>query len=149
MIQRPPISKRTETLFPDTTLFRSNASIVSGRHFARLQGLVADARSKGAEVIEVNPAGEDFSSANARKMPLTILRNVNDDMLAMPEEIFGPVLPVRTYKQIDEAIDYVKEHARPLGLYYFGNNRSEKENVLKPTSSGGVTTTETRKTAGG
>jgi len=118
------------------------ASIVSDRHFARLQGLVADARSKGAEVIEVNPAGEDFSGANARKMPLTILRNVNDDMLAMQEEIFGPVLPVVTYGKIDEAIDYVNAHDRPLGLYYFGHARREQEQVLTRTISGGVTTND-------
>ena len=115
------------------------ASVVSDRHFDRLQGLVADAREKGAEVIEVNPADEDFSNANTRKMPLTILRNVTDDMAAMQEEIFGPVLPVKTYKAIDEAIDYVNAHDRPLGLYYFGDDSSEREKVLTRTISGGVT----------
>ena len=115
------------------------ASVVSDRHFERLQGLVADAREKGAEVVEVNPGDEDFSSSNARKMPLTILRGVTDDMKAMQEEIFGPVLPVKTYKAIDEAIDYVNEHDRPLGLYYFGQSAEEREKVLTRTMSGGVT----------
>lgn len=115
------------------------ASVVSDRHFDRLQSLVADAREKGAEVIEVNPAEEDFGNSNTRKMPLTILRNVTDDMAAMQEEIFGPVLPVKTYKSIDEAIDYVNEHDRPLGLYYFGDDSGEREKVLTRTISGGVT----------
>ena len=115
------------------------ASVVSDRHFDRLQGLVADAREKGAEVIEVNPGGEDFSNTNTRKMPLTILRNVTDDMAAMQEEIFGPVLPVKTYRRIDEAIDYVNAHDRPLGLYYFGTDPGEREKVLTRTISGGVT----------
>jgi coniferyl-aldehyde dehydrogenase len=115
------------------------ASVVSDRHFDRLKGLVADAREKGAEVIEVNPGDEDFSSANTRKMPLTILRNVTDDMAAMQEEIFGPVLPVKTYKAIDEAIDYVNAKDRPLGLYYFGEDSQEREKVLTRTISGGVT----------
>ncbi|MGN3973147.1 coniferyl aldehyde dehydrogenase [Tsuneonella sp. SYSU-LHT278] len=115
------------------------ASVVSDRHFERLQGLVSDAREKGAEVIEVNPGGEDFSNSNTRKMPLTILRNVTDDMAAMQEEIFGPVLPVKTYRQIDEAIDYVNAHDRPLGLYYFGDDSGEREKVLTRTISGGVT----------
>ena len=115
------------------------ASVVTDRHFDRLQGMVADAKDKGAEVIEVNPAEEDFSNSNSRKMPLTILRNVNDDMVAMQEEIFGPVLPVKTYKEVDEAIDYVNENDRPLGLYYFGNNTGEQERVLQKTISGGVT----------
>ena len=115
------------------------ASVVTDRHFDRLQGLVADAREKGAEVIEINPANEDFSNTNARKMPLTVLRNVTDDMQAMQEEIFGPVLPVKTYKNIDEAIDYVNKRDRPLGLYVFGEDKDEREHVLTKTISGGVT----------
>ncbi|MFN2100575.1 coniferyl aldehyde dehydrogenase [Altererythrobacter sp. MF3-039] len=115
------------------------ASVVTDRHFDRLQSMVADARDKGAEVIEINPGDEDFSNTNARKMPLTVLRNVTDDMQAMQEEIFGPVLPVKTYKNVDEAIDYVNERDRPLGLYYFGEDKGERERVLTKTISGGVT----------
>lgn len=118
------------------------ASIVSDRHFERLQGLVEDAKAKGAEVIEVNPAGEDFANANQRKMPLTVLRGVSDDMTVMQEEIFGPVLPVMTYKSVDQAVDYINEHDRPLGLYYFGEDKSEQERVLTRTISGGVTTND-------
>lgn len=118
------------------------ASIVSDRHFERLQGLVEDAKAKGAEVIEVNPAGEDFANANQRKMPLTVLRNVNDGMTVMQEEIFGPVLPVMTYKSVDQAVDYINEHDRPLGLYYFGEDKGEQERVLTRTISGGVTTND-------
>jgi coniferyl-aldehyde dehydrogenase len=115
------------------------ASIVSDHHFARLKGLVEDARAKGAEVIEVNPAGEDFTNANQRKMPLTVLRGVDDRMMVMQEEIFGPVLPVMTYKSVDQAIDYINAHDRPLGLYYFGEDKAEQERVLTRTISGGVT----------
>ena len=118
------------------------ASIVSDRHFDRLKGLVEDAREKGAEVIEVNPGNEDFEHANQRKLPLTILTNVTDDMTAMKEEIFGPVLPVKTYKMVDQAIDYINEHDRPLGLYYFGQDEDEQERVLDRTVSGGVTTND-------
>ncbi len=114
-------------------------AIISDKHFERLKGLVEDARSKGAEVIEVNPGKESFSGANTRKMPLTILRNVTDDMQAMREEIFGPVLPVKTYKAVDEAIGYINDHDRPLGLYYFGSDTKEREAVLERTISGGVT----------
>jgi coniferyl-aldehyde dehydrogenase len=127
------------TMYPKLLDNEDYASVVSDRHFDRLKGLVADAREKGAEVIEVNPGEEDFSSSNARKMPLTILRNVTDDMAAMQEEIFGPVLPVKTYKAIDDAIDYVNAHDRPLGLYYFGEDAGEREKVLTKTISGGVT----------
>jgi coniferyl-aldehyde dehydrogenase len=114
-------------------------SVVNGRNFERLQGYLADAKEKGAELIEINPAGEDFASSNGNKMPLTIVRNVNDDMKVMQEEIFGPILPVMTYDSIDQAIDYVNAHDRPLGLYYFGQDKAEEEKVLTRTISGGVT----------
>ena len=129
----------TANMYPTLLDNEDYASVVTDRHFDRLQELVADARDKGAEVIEVNPGNEDFSNTNARKMPLTILKNVNEDMKAMQEEIFGPVLPVKTYSHIDEAIDYVNEHDRPLGLYYFGQDSDEREKVLTKTISGGVT----------
>ena len=129
----------TANMYPTLLDNEDYASVVTDRHFDRLQDLVADARDKGAEVIEVNPGNEDFSNTNARKMPLTILKNVTDDMKAMQEEIFGPVLPVKTYGHIDEAIGYVNEHDRPLGLYYFGQNADEREKVLTKTISGGVT----------
>ena len=114
-------------------------SVVNGRNYERLQGYLADAREKGAELIEVNPAGEDFASSNGDKMPLTIVRNVTEDMKVMQEEIFGPILPVMTYASIDEAVDYVNDHDRPLGLYYFGSDKAEEQKVLSRTISGGVT----------
>lgn len=133
------IWQATANMYPSLLENEDYASLVSDRHYDRLQGMVADARGKGAEVIEVNPADEDFSSSNARKMPLTILNGVSDDMDVMKEEIFGPVLPVKTYGHIDEAIDYVNANDRPLGLYYFGNDSGERERVLSQTNSGGVT----------
>ena len=57
----------------------------------------------------------------------------------MQEEIFGPLLPVKTYDHIDETIQYVNEHDRPLGLYYFGSDSDETRQVLDDTVSGGVT----------
>jgi coniferyl-aldehyde dehydrogenase len=114
-------------------------SVVNGRNFERLQGYLADAREKGAELIEVNPGNEDFQSSNGNKMPLTIIRNVTDDMKVMQDEIFGPILPVMTYDSMDEAIDYVNGHDRPLGLYYFGSDKGEEAQVLNKTVSGGVT----------
>ena len=126
-------------MYPTLLANEDYASVVTDRHFDRLQGLVEDARRKGAEVIEVNPGKEDFTGTNARKMPLTILRKVTDDMQAMQEEIFGPVLPVKTYRDVGEAIDYVNGCDRPLGLYYFGQDSGEREQVLTRTISGGVT----------
>ena len=133
------LKSNVSAMYPTLLSNDDYASVINARHRDRLHGLVADAVAKGAEAIEVNPAGEDFSAANLNKMPLTILRNVDDGMKVMQEEIFGPVLPVKTYRAIDEAIDYVNAHDHPLGLYYFGEDKAEEDRVLSRTISGGVT----------
>ncbi len=114
-------------------------SVVNDRHYQRLQENLADARSKGAEVIEINPAGEDFSAQQGtQKIPPTIIKNPTEDMRVLEEEIFGPLLPIKTYKDFSETIDYVNSKPRPLGLYYFGEDASEERQVLDRTTSGGV-----------
>ncbi len=133
------VTSAVSAMYPTLLNNDDYTSVVNARHRDRLQGLIDDAKAKGAEAIEVNPGGEDFSASNGHKMPLTILRGVDDDMKVMQDEIFGPVLPVKTYRGIDEAIDYVNAHDRPLGLYYFGDDAGERERVLTRTISGGVT----------
>ena len=126
-------------MFPTLLDNDDYTSVVNERHYERLNGYLADAREKGAEVVEINPAGEDFRQQPTHKIPPTLVLNPKDNMAVMQDEIFGPVLPVRSYTQLDESIDYVNEHPRPLGLYYFGNDDSEERKVLDKTTSGGVT----------
>ena len=133
------VTKSAGALYPTLLANDDYTSVVNTRNYDRLQSYLTDAREKGAEVIEVNPGGEDFASSNGHKMPLHIVRNPTDDMKVMQEEIFGPILPVKTYKTIDDAIDYVNANDRPLGLYYFGQDKSEEDRVLTRTISGGVT----------
>jgi coniferyl-aldehyde dehydrogenase len=133
------VSNAVSAMYPTLLNNDDYTSVVNAKHRDRIQGLIDDAKSKGAEAIEINPGNEDFSASNGHKMPLTILRNVDDDMKVMQDEIFGPVLPIKTYKAIDEAIDYINAHDRPLGLYYFGEDAGERERVLTRTISGGVT----------
>ena len=114
-------------------------SIVNQRHYDRLQGYLEDARAKGAELIELNPKSEDFSQQQHRKMPPTIVLNPSEDMDVMKDEIFGPILPVKPYRSIDDAIKHVNENDRPLGLYYFGSDQAEERHVVSSTTSGGVT----------
>jgi coniferyl-aldehyde dehydrogenase len=133
------IRQATGALYPTLLANPDYSSIINGRHRDRLSGYLDDARAKGAEVIEVNPAGEDFASSNGNKMPLYLVLDPSDDMLVMQEEIFGPILPILSYVAIDDAIDHVNAHDRPLGLYYFGSDRNEQRRVLDRTISGGVT----------
>lgn len=114
-------------------------AIINEKHYERIKGMIEDARAKGAEVVELNPADEDFTQQPSRKIPPTLVLNPSDDTRIMQEEIFGPVLPVRGYDNIQEAIDRVNEGERPLGLYYFGRDAAEEKKVLNYTVSGGVT----------
>ena len=114
-------------------------SIIHLNHFERLNELVQDAKSKGATVIEINPAQEDFSQQEVHKIPPTLVLNPTDDMDIMKEEIFGPLLPVKEYEDFQETIGYVNSKDRPLGLYYFGNDKNRENDVLNNTISGGVT----------
>jgi coniferyl-aldehyde dehydrogenase len=114
-------------------------SIINQNHYDRLQGLIEDAKNKGANVEVINPSNEDFSQQEFFKIPPTLITNVNSDMEVMKEEIFGPILPIKEYDTLDETIDYVNSKDKPLGLYYFGTNKSEESDILNKTSSGGVT----------
>jgi coniferyl-aldehyde dehydrogenase len=129
----------TTKMYPTLLANPDYTSVLGARHRERLEAHVEDARAKGATVEIVNPANEDFSKQNTNKMPLHIIRNPTDDMTVMQEEIFGPLLPVRTYSTIDGAIDEVNRRDRPLGLYFFGQDKAEETRVLDRTISGGVT----------
>ncbi len=130
--------KAVASLYPSLANNGDYTSIISDRHYARLSGLIDDARARGAKVIEVNPANESPDRASRKLLPHIIL-DATDEMTVMQEEIFGPLLPVRTYTTINEAIAYVNDHPRPLALYYFGNDKVETASVLHETVSGGVT----------
>ncbi len=114
-------------------------SIINERHYKRLNGYLGDAQEKGAKLVELNPAGEEFSEQEHRRIPPTLVLNPSDDMQIMQDEIFGPLLPVKQYQDVIEALDYINDRDRPLGLYYFGEDKAEETQVLTRTTSGGVT----------
>jgi coniferyl-aldehyde dehydrogenase len=118
------------------------SAIINDRHYARLAGLVDDARARGARAIEVNPAGEPLP-AQRRKLAPTILTGVEPAMAVMQEEIFGPLLPIETYASLDEAIERVAARPHPLAFYLFGQDRARRERVLRETAAGGVTVNDT------
>jgi coniferyl-aldehyde dehydrogenase len=126
-------------MFPTLKDNPDYTAIIAQRHFDRITSYIDDARAKGARIIELKPEGEDLTQQEHRKIAPTLIIDPTDDMKVMQEEIFGPVLPVKTYKGVDEAIAYVNAHDRPLGLYYFGTDDAEREKVLTGTTAGGVT----------
>ena len=113
-------------------------SIISDRHYARLEGLLADAAAKGARLMQ--PAKPDDSAwKSRRKFPPTLVLGATPDMAIMQEEIFGPLLPVVGYKEAGEPVSWINAHDRPLALYWFGKDEAARDEVLARTVSGGVT----------
>ncbi|MGJ5181778.1 coniferyl aldehyde dehydrogenase [Bradyrhizobium oligotrophicum] len=113
-------------------------SIISDRHYARLEEKLRDAIARGARPLSTT-SPEDPAWKKLRKFPPTVVVGATADMAIMQEEIFGPLLPILTYRDADEVIRYINAHDRPLALYWFGRDEAARDNVLARTVSGGVT----------
>lgn len=131
--------KAVAKMFPTLLDNPDYTSVVNERHFDRINGYVAQAREQGTEVVEINPAGEDFRQQPHHKIPPTLIIDPDDSLDVMSQEIFGPVMPVKSYDAVDNPIDFINKNPRPLGLYYFGSDEGEERAVLSRTTSGGVT----------
>ncbi len=111
-------------------------SIIDDRSFARLQDTIADAREHGAEIIELYegpaPTGE------TRVLPPKLVLNANTTMRIMQREIFGPVLPVIAYDDINAVVTEINSRPRPLAFYVFSDNRKLQDRLVRSTISGGV-----------
>ncbi|MFJ2482958.1 coniferyl aldehyde dehydrogenase [Pseudomonas sp. NPDC087598] len=112
-------------------------AIINERQLARLNGYVSDATSKGALLIPL------FDQGQGRRMPHSVLLNVSDEMTVMQDEIFGPLLPIVPYRDLEQAFAYINQRPRPLALYYFGYDKREQNRVLHETHSGGVCLNDT------
>ena len=110
------------------------SSIVTARHHARLQGLIADAAQRGARVLR----SHDETPSDRRLVPALLL-DVPPEAAVMQEEIFGPLLPIVGYDRVDEALAHVNRGERPLALYWFGSDAAVRDRVMRETHAGGVT----------
>lgn len=110
--------------------------IVNDRHCVRVNGLLSDAREKGATVI---PCADYDVGRNARRMPLHVITNCTAEMRIMNEELFGPILPVVPYDTLEDAIRFINAGERPLAMYCFSHDAGERQTLLRRTHSGGVT----------
>jgi aldehyde dehydrogenase (NAD+) len=129
-------AKVQENLFDDSGNINKEgiAQIVNPQNFARVKGLFDDAVANGATVA----VGGQLEESDLTVHP-TLLTNVTPDMAILQEEIFGPVLPVMTYENLDDVIEYIEQRDKPLALYVYSPNPDNVEKVLNRTSSGGVT----------
>lgn len=116
--------------------------VVNDGQYRRLRDHVDDARARGVDVIELTNV--DAARADAeRLMPPTLILDPGDDATVMQEEIFGPLLPIRGYASLDDALAYVEAHDRPLALYPFSRDRATVERILGRLVAGGVTVNDT------
>ncbi|HWL86928.1 MAG TPA: coniferyl aldehyde dehydrogenase [Polyangiaceae bacterium] len=132
--------KAVTRLYPNLRTNEDYTTVVNERHFDRLRGYLDDARDKGARIVELSDGEPDRGS---RKMGPILVVQPSEETVVMQEEIFGPILPIVTYEKLDEAIEYVNDHPRPLALYYFGHDQASIDHVLEKTISGGVCINET------
>nr|WP_268967867.1 aldehyde dehydrogenase family protein [Veronia nyctiphanis] len=115
-------------------------SVISDRHFDRLKSMLKEAEAAGAKI---HSASDEPVPTTGRKMATQLVTDVTDDMEVMKSEIFGPILPIVGYKDISDAVHYVKSHDRPLSLYLMSFDDKTQDSVLKQTHSGGASINET------
>ncbi|MBF5007495.1 aldehyde dehydrogenase family protein [Diaphorobacter caeni] len=121
-------------MYPSVTGNRDMTPIVNERHLARVSGYVADAKARGARVVEVGQAAGEAD----RRLPFALVVNPPLDAEISRHEIFGPAVVLRTFDSIQNAVAQINAGDRPLALYYFGTDVAERDWVLDHTLSGGV-----------
>ena len=127
-----------EVKFQLETFYNSNAEtsesygrIVNQKHFKRLTNHLDDAKTKNA-TIEI---GGKFSETDNFIEP-TVISNLSEDATLMQEEIFGPILPIKTYRTIDEVIQYINSKEKPLALYIFSSSKKQINYIINNTRAG-------------
>ena len=132
--------ERYQAYFANAKNKNIQTHIINQKQYERLQGLLDDARKKGAEVHVIQ---EGDSSSEKRIIYPHLLTKVGEDMEVMKQEIFGPVMPVLPYNSIDECIESINARPRPLALYVMSTNKDTVNKILKHTHSGGACVNDT------
>jgi len=144
------IKKSTEQNFIDelkkaaSTLLLQNKSIlgitslINDSHLKRIEFILEDAKQKGGKIIELLDSSR-VKKLKATQMIPSVIANSSQDMIALNEEIFGPILPFVYYDNLDDAINFLNSKQSPLGIYWFGSNKREANKIINCTSSGGIT----------
>ncbi|CAN5654228.1 aldehyde dehydrogenase family protein [soil metagenome] len=124
--------------FPHIVTSGDYTSVVSERHFDHVVGLIDDAVARGADRVHHVPTGESLPDRGTRKIAPTILTGVPAEARVNREEIFGPLLVVRPYRELSEAIDYVNASPHPLTIYWYGADNDRYDQLQGATRSGSV-----------
>ena len=127
--------------YPQREGYPDHSCIINGRHFTRLTGLLEDARTLGAHIIEISTEG--VADDSLRRMPMRLVLGANARMKLMQEEIFGPILPVVEYGEIDDAIEFINKRPRPLSLAVFSTDTAVQKKIVSQTHSGSVCLNDT------
>ncbi len=129
------LQRRYLTMYPTINNNPDCTGIINQQQFSRLNGLLQDAKDKGALVL---PMSSDKGSSHKRQMPLTLVTRCKEGMHLLQEEIFGPILPIIPYKSMDEVVKYINQRPRPLALYLYSFNKKLQKSILRQTHAGGV-----------
>ncbi|MFT4200195.1 aldehyde dehydrogenase family protein [Gordonia sp. (in: high G+C Gram-positive bacteria)] len=132
------VIERWTTNFPSIVGNREYTSTINEKNYTRIVGLIDDAVELGATKRQVIPAGEQLPNADARKIPPTLLTGVKAGMKIEEDEVFGPVLSVYPYRELDEAIDKINSAGHPLTLYWVGKDNARMARVADHTRSGSI-----------
>lgn len=113
------------------------SSILNDKHFKRLQNLLDDAKEQGADVI--NPLLNHQQDADKHRLGLHLVTQCTEQMKIMHEEIFGPLLVIKTYDRLSHAIDYINARPHPLALYVMSHDEKTNQFIKQQTQSGTLT----------
>ncbi|WP_194291058.1 coniferyl aldehyde dehydrogenase [Nocardia aurantia] len=136
------LRSRLREMFPAIVADPDYTASVDTANYERVLALVEDARARGAVVETVSPEGETLPDPVARKIAPTLIREVTDDMRIAGEEVFGPVLLIRPYSDLDAVIAHINANPAPLVAYWFGPDRADFRRFAARTRSGGVARNE-------
>jgi coniferyl-aldehyde dehydrogenase len=123
------------SMFPSFSTSPSATGIINQRHYDRLSGYLAEAKTRGVRVVAL---GDERGDPSRRVLPLQLVIDPPDDLALMQDEIFGPILPIKPYDSVDQAVAYINAHERPLALYVFTDDAAVADDVLSRTTSGGA-----------
>jgi coniferyl-aldehyde dehydrogenase len=119
---------------PDYASSADCTGIITERHLERIIAMTDEARAAGARVISLGGEGDRAT----RRLPLVLVVDPPQQLRIMQEEVFGPILPVIPYDDLDEALAQINAGERPLGLYVYSKDAQVAEDVLRQTTSGGA-----------